>query len=64
MQLQVTMTGQRITKVAVLQHTDDGDESARIDAAALPSFARAAESVDAWRTPLSCDLGALTIVGA
>jgi FMN-binding domain len=36
MQIQLTLAGQRITKVTVLQHTDDGSESMQVDAAAIP----------------------------
>jgi uncharacterized protein with FMN-binding domain len=38
MQVQVTLDGSRITKVAVLQRTDDGAESNEIDAAAIPKL--------------------------
>jgi uncharacterized protein with FMN-binding domain len=38
MQVQVTLTGTTITKVTVLQHTNDGTESAQIDSAALPKL--------------------------
>jgi uncharacterized protein with FMN-binding domain len=36
MQVQVTLTGPKITKVTVLQRTDDGTESDQIDANAIP----------------------------
>jgi uncharacterized protein with FMN-binding domain len=62
MQLQVTMTGQRITKVAVLQHTDDGDESARIDAVSGASYTSTGY-IKSLQSALLCDRGALTIVG-
>jgi uncharacterized protein with FMN-binding domain len=38
MQVQVTLTGHTITKVVVLQHTDDGQRSDQIDATALPEL--------------------------
>ncbi|HTR91101.1 MAG TPA: FMN-binding protein [Trebonia sp.] len=38
MQVQVTMTGTKITEITVLQHTDDGETSAQIDSAALPKL--------------------------
>jgi uncharacterized protein with FMN-binding domain len=38
MQVQVTLTGTRITKVTVLQRTDDGTESDQIDATAIPKL--------------------------
>jgi uncharacterized protein with FMN-binding domain len=38
MQVQVTLDGTKITKVTVLQQTDDGGESAAIDAAAIPKL--------------------------
>lgn len=36
MQVQVTLAGTKITKVTVLQRTDDGAESNQIDATAIP----------------------------
>ena len=36
MQVELTLDGQRITKVTVLQRTDDGTESDQIDATAIP----------------------------
>ena len=36
MQVQVTLAGTKITKVTVLQRTDDGAESDQIDATAIP----------------------------
>ena len=36
MQVQVTLAGTKITKVTVLQRTDDGAESDQIDANAIP----------------------------
>ena len=36
MQVQVTLAGTKITKVTVLQRTDDGTESDQIDATAIP----------------------------
>jgi uncharacterized protein with FMN-binding domain len=36
MQVQVTLAGTKITKVTVLQRTDDGTESDQIDANAIP----------------------------
>jgi uncharacterized protein with FMN-binding domain len=36
MQVQLTLAGQRITKVTVLRQTDDGSESAQLDATAIP----------------------------
>jgi uncharacterized protein with FMN-binding domain len=36
MQVQVTLAGPKITKVTVLQRTDDGAESDQIDATAIP----------------------------
>jgi uncharacterized protein with FMN-binding domain len=36
MQVQVTLAGPKITKVTVLQRTDDGTESDQIDANAIP----------------------------
>ena len=38
MQVQVTLVGQKITKVTVLQRTDDGSESNEIDAMAIPQL--------------------------
>jgi uncharacterized protein with FMN-binding domain len=38
MQVQITLTGTRITKVTVLQRTDDGAESAQIDSTAIPKL--------------------------
>jgi uncharacterized protein with FMN-binding domain len=38
MQVRVTLDGTKITKVAVLQQTDDGGESIAIDAAAIPKL--------------------------
>lgn len=38
MQVQVTLTGTKITMVTVLQRTDDGTESDQIDATALPKL--------------------------
>jgi uncharacterized protein with FMN-binding domain len=38
MQVQLTLAGQRITKVAVLQQTDVGSQSMRIDATAIPQL--------------------------
>jgi uncharacterized protein with FMN-binding domain len=38
MQVQLTLTGQRITKVTVLQRTDTGTESNQIDAFAIPKL--------------------------
>ena len=38
MQVEVTLDGTKITKVTVLQQTDDGGESAAIDAAAIPKL--------------------------
>jgi uncharacterized protein with FMN-binding domain len=38
MQVQVTLAGTRITKVTVLQQTDDGPESDQIDATAIPKL--------------------------
>ena len=38
MQVQVTLTGTKITEVTVLQHTNDGEESAQIDSNALPKL--------------------------
>jgi uncharacterized protein with FMN-binding domain len=38
MQVQVTLAGTKITKVTVLQRTDDGAESAQIDATAIPQL--------------------------
>jgi uncharacterized protein with FMN-binding domain len=38
MQVQVTLTGTTITKITVLQHTNDGEESAQIDSTALPKL--------------------------
>jgi uncharacterized protein with FMN-binding domain len=38
MQVQVTLTGTKITKITVLQHTNDGEESAQIDSTALPKL--------------------------
>jgi uncharacterized protein with FMN-binding domain len=38
MQVQVTLAGTKITKVAVLQRTDDGAESDQIDASAIPQL--------------------------
>ncbi len=38
MQVQVTLTGTKITKITVLQHTNDGAESAQIDSTALPKL--------------------------
>jgi uncharacterized protein with FMN-binding domain len=38
MQIQLTLTGQRITKVTILQRTNDGTESNQIDAFALPKL--------------------------
>ncbi len=36
MQVQVTLAGTKITKVTVLQRTDDGSESDQIDSTAIP----------------------------
>jgi uncharacterized protein with FMN-binding domain len=38
MQVQVVLTGTRITKVNVLQRTDDGQESVQIDSFAIPKL--------------------------
>ena len=38
MQVQVTLAGTKITKVTVLQQTDDGAESDQIDANAIPQL--------------------------
>jgi uncharacterized protein with FMN-binding domain len=38
MQVQLTLTGQKITKVAVLQQTDVGAESDQIDSMAIPTL--------------------------
>jgi uncharacterized protein with FMN-binding domain len=38
MQVQVTLAGMKITKVAVLQRTNDGAESDQIDANAIPKL--------------------------
>jgi uncharacterized protein with FMN-binding domain len=38
MQVQLTLAGQRITKVNVLQRTDTGDMSNQIDSAAIPKL--------------------------
>ena len=38
MQVQLTLTGTKITKVAVLQRTNDGVESDEIDATAIPAL--------------------------
>lgn len=38
MQVQLTLAGQSITKVKVLQRTDDGAESDQIDASAIPKL--------------------------
>jgi uncharacterized protein with FMN-binding domain len=38
MQVQVTLTGTKITKVSVLQRTNDGAESDQIDANAIPKL--------------------------
>jgi uncharacterized protein with FMN-binding domain len=38
MQVQITVTGQKITAAKVLQHTDDGTNSMQIDANALPKL--------------------------
>ena len=38
MQVQVTLAGTKITKVTVLQRTDDGAESDQIDATAIPTL--------------------------
>jgi uncharacterized protein with FMN-binding domain len=38
MQVQVTLAGTKITKVTVLQRTDDGSESDQIDATAIPTL--------------------------
>jgi len=38
MQVQVTLTGTKITEITVLQHTNDGEESAQIDSTALPKL--------------------------
>jgi uncharacterized protein with FMN-binding domain len=38
MQIQLTLAGTKITKVTVLQRTDDGAESDQIDAAAIPKL--------------------------
>ena len=38
MQVQVVLTGKQITKVNVLQRTDDGQESVQIDSFAIPKL--------------------------
>jgi uncharacterized protein with FMN-binding domain len=38
MQVQVTLAGTKITKVTVLQRTDDGSESDQIDSTAIPKL--------------------------
>ncbi len=38
MQVQLVLTGKRITKVNVLQHTDNGQESVQVDSFALPKL--------------------------
>ena len=40
MQVQLTLSGTKITKVVVLQHTDDGSESNMIDSTAIPQLTR------------------------
>jgi uncharacterized protein with FMN-binding domain len=38
MQVKITLTGQRITKAAVVQQTNDGTESQQIDSFAIPKL--------------------------
>jgi uncharacterized protein with FMN-binding domain len=38
MQIELTLVGQKITKVTVLQRTDDGSESNEIDSMAIPQL--------------------------
>jgi uncharacterized protein with FMN-binding domain len=38
MQVQVTLTGTKITKVTVVQRTNDGVESEQIDSTAIPQL--------------------------
>ena len=38
MQVQLTLTGQQITKVTILQQTNDGGESNQIDSSAIPKL--------------------------
>jgi uncharacterized protein with FMN-binding domain len=38
MQVQVTLAGMKITKITILQQTNDGTESNQIDAAAIPQL--------------------------
>jgi uncharacterized protein with FMN-binding domain len=38
MQIRLTLTGQRITKVTILQRTNDGAESNQIDSSAIPKL--------------------------
>ena len=38
MQVQLTLAGQKITKVTVLQRTNDGSESDQIDSFAIPKL--------------------------
>jgi uncharacterized protein with FMN-binding domain len=40
MQIQLVLTGQRITKVNVLQRTNAGDESNQIDSFSIPRLIR------------------------
>lgn len=40
MQVQITVSGKKITGVNILQHTDDGSESQEIDANALPQLTK------------------------
>jgi hypothetical protein len=49
MQVQATLTGGKLTKVTVLQHTDLGTESQQIDATAIPELTREALAAQSAR---------------
>jgi uncharacterized protein with FMN-binding domain len=49
MQVQVTLTGTKITEVTVLQHTNDGEQSAQIDSTALPKLTAEALAAQSGR---------------
>jgi uncharacterized protein with FMN-binding domain len=56
MQVEITLTGQRITKVTVVQQTDDGAESQQIDSFAIPELT--SETLDAQSAKIDSVSGA------
>jgi uncharacterized protein with FMN-binding domain len=58
MQVKVTLVGQRITNVSVVQQTDDGQESQQIDSFAIPKLT--AETLTAQSARIDTVSGATT----